>query len=87
MFRYKRGINLPYEKQGLIYFVCINYDDMPDDIQQKINNLCFEVAGEDYPELMDVLKGKGILNTALKYNTYEGKLCNYRKKFYESWFN
>ena len=36
MFKKRRGIRIPYEKQGLIYFNCVNYKDMPEDIQNKI---------------------------------------------------
>jgi len=51
MFKKRRGIHIPYNKQGLIYFTCMNVADMPEDIQQKILNLCIEVGGADYKAL------------------------------------
>lgn len=89
MFRKLKGIKIPYEKQGLIYFVCINIKDMPRDIQKKVLNLCVEVAGEDYKALYEVLtnKNKSILSISLEYYINEKKLYNLRKNFYEKWQN
>ena len=53
MFKKRRGINIPYEKQGLIYFNCVNYDDMPDEVKNKITNLCKEV-GKEYADVLFV---------------------------------
>ena len=87
MFKKRRGINLPYEKQGLIYFNCINYDDMPDDVQDKIVNLCNKVGKEHSEVLFEVMtnKEKSIRELAIEYYISERQLYNYRKKFYESW--
>ena len=44
MFKKRRGIHIPYNKQGLIYFTCMNIKDMPEVVQQKVLNLCVEVG-------------------------------------------
>ena len=87
MFKKRKGINLPYNRQGLIYFTCMEYRHQPIEIQQKINNLCMEVAGEDYRALWQALTTdcKSILRIASDNNISEKKLYEYRKRFYEKW--
>lgn len=87
MFRKRRGIHIPYNKQGLIYFVCVNVKDMPEEVQQKILNLCIEVGKEDYKALYEVVTNdkKSILSISLEYFLNEKKLYRLRKEFYEKW--
>lgn len=87
MFRKRRGIHIPYNKQGLIYFICVNVKDMPEDVQQKILNLCIEVGKEDYKALYEVVTNdkKSILSISLEYFLNEKKLYRLRKEFYEKW--
>ncbi len=85
MFRKYKGINIPYSKQGLIYFICINIKDMPDNVQQEILNLCIEIGKEDYKALYDILTNcnKSIISISLEHCVSEKKLYKMRKKFYE----
>lgn len=87
MFRKRRGIHIPYNKQGLIYFICVNVKDMPQEVQQKILNLCIEVGKEDYKALYEVVTNdkKSILSISLEYFLNEKKLYRLRKEFYEKW--
>lgn len=87
MFRKRRGIHIPYNKQGLIYFTCVNVKDMPQEVQQKILNLCIEVAGEDYKALYEVVTNdkKSVLSISLEYFINEKRLYRLRKEFYEKW--
>ena len=87
MFKKRRGIKLPYNKQGLIYFTCVNYNDMPEHIQRKIVNLCEEVANGNEEVLFKVVtnSNKSIRSLAIEYNISERSLYRYRKKFYEEW--
>ena len=86
MFKKKKSINLPYIKQGLIYFTCMNYNDLPQTMQEKISNLCFFVAGEDYAALFELLTNryKGLEFIASEHYISERRLSDYRKRFYES---
>ena len=88
MFRKRRGIRLPYNKQGLIHFICINVKDMPEDIQQKILNMCIEIGGEDYKALYEVLTNDFKTVTCISRETFvsEKRLYALRKRFYENWF-
>ncbi len=87
VFRKRRGIHIPYNKQGLIYFTCVNVKDMPEAVQQKILNLCIEVGKEDYKALYEVVTNdkKSILSISLEYYLSEKKLYRLRKEFYEKW--
>lgn len=85
MFKKRKGMRLPYNEQGLVYFVCINFKKMPNEIQTKIFNLCVEIGGEDYQALFEVLtnESKSVNSIALEFYTNEKKLYKMRKKFYE----
>lgn len=87
MFKKRKGIHIPYNRQGLIYFICMNIKDMPDEVQQKILNLCIEVGKEDYRALYEVMTNdkKSILSISLEYFLNEKKLYRLRKEFYEKW--
>lgn len=87
MFKKRKGVHIPYNKQGLIYFTCVNVKDMPEEVQNKILNLCIEVAGEDYKALYEVMTNdkKSVLSISLEYFLSEKKLYRLRKEFYEKW--
>ena len=87
MFKKRRGIKLPYNKQGLIYFSCVNHNDMPDDVKQKIINLCNDVGKEHAEVLFEVVtnSNKSIRALAMDYHISESQLYYYRRKFYEAW--
>lgn len=85
MFKKRRGIKLPYNRQGLIYFVCMNIVDMPEEIQKKILNLSIEVGKDDYQALYEFLTNdrSSAVSVSLKYLINEKRLYRLRKEFYE----
>lgn len=87
LFKKRRGIHIPYNKQGLIYFTCMNVKDMPEDVQRKILNLCIEVGGQHYRALYTMLTddSKNIHGVAMDFHISETQLYLYRKNFYEKW--
>lgn len=87
MFKKRRSIKVPYRRQGLIYFTCINMQTQPKAIQDKINRLCSEVGGEDSGALFELLTTEDVSVTyiANKYFVNEKKLYKMRKSFYEKW--
>ena len=87
MFKKRRGIRLSYNKQGLIYFTCMNINDMPENIQQKVLNLCVEVGQQDYKALYELLTNdnKSVLSISHEYFLNEKLLYKMRKEFYEKW--
>ena len=87
MFKKYRGIRLPYSRQGLIYFICLNYNDLPYELQQGILNLCMKVGGEHHAALFELMTNeyKSVIAVSLEYHISESQLYHYRKKFYEKW--
>lgn len=87
MFKKRRGIRLSYNRQGLIYFICMNIRDMPEEVQQKVKELCAEVGGCDSEALYEVITNdrQSIVGISLKYYISEKKLYRMRKEFYEAW--
>lgn len=87
MFKKRRGIHIPYNKQGLIYFTCMNIKDMPEHIQNKILNLCNEVGKEHAEVLYAVVTDstKSIRALSIEHHISETQLYYYQKKFYEAW--
>ena len=87
MFRKRRGINLSYDEQGLIHFVCVNVKKMPEEVQEKIVRLCDDVGKEHAEVLYKVMTDSkcSIRSLARKYFISETQLYYYRKLFYEAW--
>ena len=65
----------------------MNVKKMPVEVQNKILNLCIEVAGQDYKALYEVMTNdnKSILSISLEYFINEKRLYKMRKEFYEKW--
>ena len=89
VFRKRRGIHIPYNKQGLIYFICLNVKDMPIDIQQRISSLCSDIGGQYSQALYAMLtdSNESVRSISVKFHISETQLYFYRKKFYEKWEN
>jgi hypothetical protein len=87
MFKKRRGIKLSYDEQGLIHFVCVNFDKMPFSVQQKIVSLCDDVGKEHSSALFKVVtdSSRSIRSLALEHHISETQLYHYRKLFYEKW--
>lgn len=78
----KNGISP--ERQGLIFFTCLNIKDMSISIQKKILNLCIDIAGEDYQALYNFLTDARI-NHIYICNTYfisKTRLFKLKREFY-----
>lgn len=88
MFKKRRGIKIPYNKQGLIYFTCVNYKDMPEDVQQRIVDLCDEIGGNEYADVLFRVvtdSTKSIRSLSMEHHISEMSLYRLRKRFYELW--
>ena len=55
MFRKLRGVKLPYNTQGYIYFTCVTFSQQPPEIQNKIEQLCLELGGAYALSLIHIL--------------------------------
>lgn len=52
-FRYKRGIAVPYDRQGYIYFKSLRYRSLPAREQERIRRLCTTVGGNNGQALLE----------------------------------
>jgi len=79
-------VKLPYIRQGLIRFSCLNYDKADESTREKIDRLCADVGGEYASALFDVMcTPKSIVSISMKYNVSETTLYRIRARFYSSW--
>lgn len=86
MFRYKKSINVGYDRQGYIYFTSRAYGSLSPDRQQSIWNLCLCCGGENYKALFQfVTTGAGAETICLQNNlsrsTLERAVRRYYKEF------
>ena len=87
MFKKMRGCKLSYKQQGLVRFVCLNYYDLPHDIQHKINDLCLKCGGKYYKALFRVLTTDiSIRYIAIEECISETQLYRLRLRFYNEFF-
>lgn len=87
MFKKRRGIKLSYDEQGLIHFICVNFDKMPVEIKYKILQLCEEIGKEHAVVLFEVMTNskKNIRTLSREFFVSESSLYRYRQRFYEEW--
>lgn len=87
LFKKRRGIKLSYDEQGLIHFVCVNIEKMPEEVQDKIVQLCNDVGKEHAEVLYKVMTDskRSIRSLAREYFISETQLYCYRREFYENW--
>ena len=91
MFRKMRGVDLPEKKQGLLFFVCQNYEEQPERVRQRIRRLCDRISGgeEAYrAALFDMLTTReSVTALSLRHNVSAAKLYDLRREFYEAWYH
>ena len=47
MFRFKKGVSeVPYNRQGYIYFKSLLYKELPEEEKERIDQLCRQAGGE-----------------------------------------
>ena len=85
-FKKLRGVSLPEEKQGLIRYTCLTWDEQSQYVQKKIQRLCEQCGGAESDALWEVMCTKrSITAIAQARFTSESALYRMRKRFYESW--
>ena len=85
MFKKRRGINIPYNDQGLVHFICVNHERLPEKVVGMIVDICVDITKEHSKALFRVMTDdtKSIRNLALEHHISETQLYHYRKIFYE----
>ena len=87
MFRFKRGIDVSYEKQGYIHFACRRFEDLSKDRQEAIRGLCREAGGEHEEALFEFVTTQDTATAICQRHFIASRTSLYRvvKRFYESW--
>lgn len=81
-----RGVPLPYVKQGLIRFTCLDYAELAADDRERIDALCESVGGPYSDALHDVMcSPRSIRAIALDRHVSESTLYRLRARFYMAW--
>lgn len=85
MFRYHRGISVPYERQGYIYFKSLRYRSLPAREQERIRRLCTTVGGNNGQALLEhVTTGAMVKSVCMRhYIASPTTLYNALKRYYE----
>jgi len=91
MFREIKNINIPYKRQGLLYFMCLNYDILEEKQREKIVQTCLKTSAEYYQPLFKFLTTDTDYYPAWRiasdFFISPNLLYNLRKKFYKNWDN
>lgn len=88
IFRKLRGVNLPYRQQGLLWFMCTNFDRQPKEIKARIRKLCKECGGEHEKALFVLLTRENVSIPWIEQNYYVSARTLYRRRveFFERWY-
>ena len=86
MFRYKRGIDVPYEMQGYIHFCCRRFHTLSSARQNAIRVLCLKAGGEHADALFEFVTTQDTATAICQRHFIASRTSLYRavKKFYES---
>lgn len=85
MFRYHRGISVPYERQGYIYFKSLRYNELPDHEQARIRRLCATVCKNNWKALLEhVTTGELVKSVCMRhYIASPTSLYRALRRYYE----
>ena len=84
MFRYKKSIDVPYERQGYIYFASRMFHRLTLRQQQKIIDLCTEAGGEYHAALFEfVTTNNGAAAVCMKHHLSQSTLERAVRRYYE----
>ena len=88
-FKKIRSINLPYARQGQIYFTLLNYETQPEGVKKRIDSLISAACGGDeaYCAALKgwMLRGEAWDTVLMRYHVDKTGLLRARKWVYEHW--
>ncbi len=88
-FKKIRGLKMPYERQGLIFFALANYRTQPSQVRKQIDTLIAEVCEGDaaYVNALRawLLDGEAFETVCLRFYVNAATLGRLRKRVYERW--
>ena len=84
VFRYKKSIDVSYERQGYIYFASRMYDRLTLRQQQKIVDMCVKAGGEYHAAVFEfVTTDNGAVAVCMKHHLSQSTLERAVRRYYE----
>lgn len=82
-FRYRQGMGVPYDRQGLVYFSSRAYKHKSERGREKIEKLCRVCAGEHWCALLEyVTTGESAAAVCRRHFLAERTLARAVKEYY-----
>lgn len=90
MFRKMHGVKVSHDRQGLLFFTCRNYNDLPEETRSRIDALCDSISGGERAyraALFDMLTTRdSVVSISMKHAVSQSTLYKLRRRFYEAWY-
>ena len=84
MFRFKKSLDVDYERQGYIYFSSRTYDQLSPSQQRKIVDLCLRAGGEYHAALFEfVTTDAGATAVCMRHHLSQSTLERAVRRYYE----
>ena len=84
MFRFKSGVDVNYDRQGLIYFTSRLYNEMTERERGRIRELCRRAAGEYWEALLEfVTSDAGATAICMRHALSRSTLERAVRRYYE----
>ncbi len=86
MFRYKKSVGIPYERQGYIYFKSLLFETMSEEDRERIRAICKEAGGEYETALMRfVSTHEGAVKICMEFHISRSTLERAVRRYYRLW--
>lgn len=87
-FRYRRGLGLSYQRQGLIYFTSRTYAEQPKRVRDKIEQLCRDCGGAYWAALFEfVTSDAGAVSICGRHHISQATLYRAVQAYYREWID
>lgn len=89
-FKMQRNLKMPYRQQGRIYFTLVNYADLPERQQEKIDRLIADAAGGDAAYITALREwllhdDSDVRRVSMEHYVSIQTLCRMREKVFRRW--
>lgn len=87
MFRFRKGVKeVPYNRQGYIYFKSLLYKDLPERQRAKIEALCAQAGGPYRAALLEfVTTEQTATAVCMRHHISRSTLERIVRRYYKSW--
>ena len=84
MFRFKKSVDVNYDRQGYIYFTSKNYANLSSWQQRRLLDLCHEAGGEYHAAVFEfVTTDIGAAAVCMRHHLSQSTLERAVRRYYE----